>query len=239
MLPRRTLSLVLTLSFIAAFAFAAVPMAYADYNMNFDSVISSCESGAYVVSVTQPSVSVDGAFVAAFSARVEVWDYDGTKLGENTFGANYGNTYTGTISYSQEAVGPTVTFYLYYSYNDFAQVKAAQAREILADTAVANADCKVLPVLPGCNVSVPIPSTAVVGQFTSSAAAYWKPGELITNPPITIEAGKTYYVIGQDQSEQYYKIALGCDFVWVLKSTVGPNPDDVWQSMPLPTAIVD
>jgi hypothetical protein len=235
MLSRRSMSFVLTLSFLAAFAFAAVPMAHADYLMNFQSVLSSCESGTYTVRVTAPSVSVDRAQVAAYNARVEVRDFDGTKLGEDTFGANYGSTYTGTISYSQKAAGPTVTFYLYYSYNDFAEVSAAQRQEVLADVAVADASCK---ALPGCDVYVAIPSTAVVGQFTTSAAAYWRPGQLITNPPITIEAGKTYYVIGQDQSQQYYKIALGCDFVWVLKSTVGPNPDDVWQNMPLPTAIV-
>jgi hypothetical protein len=236
MLTRRTLSLVLAVSFIAAFAFAAVPMAHADYVMNFDSVLSSCESGAYTVRVAVPNVSVESAQVAAFSARVEVWDYDGTKLGEDTFGANYGGTYSGTISYSQKAVGPTVTFYLYYSYNDIPLVSAIQAKEAPADTAVADAGCK---ALPGCDVSVSIPSTAVVGQFTTSAAAYWEPGQLLTNPPVTIEAGKTYYVIGQDQSEQYYEVLLGCNFVWVLKSTVGPNFDDVWHGMPLPTAIVN
>jgi hypothetical protein len=227
---------VLALSFIAAFALAAVPMAHADYLMNFDSVLSSCESGAYTVKVMVPSVSVEGALVAAFNARVEVWDFDGTKLGEDTFGANYGRTYSGTIAYIQKAVGPTVTFYLYYSYNDVAQVSAIQVREVLADTTVADAECK---VIPGCDVSNAIPSTAVVGQFVTSAAAYWRPGQLITNPPITIDAGKTYYVIGQDQSEQYYKVLLGCDFVWVLKSAVGPNFDDVWHGMPLPTAIVN
>jgi hypothetical protein len=236
MLTRRTLSLVLAVSFIAAFALAAVPMAHADYLMNFDSVLSSCESGTYTVRVTVPTVSVDGALVAAFNARVEVLDFDGTKLGEDTFGANYGGTYTGTITYSQKAVGPTVTFYLYYSRNDFAEVSAAQQQEILADTAVADAACK---VIPGCDTTIAIPSTAVVGWFVTSAAAYWRPGQLVTNPPITIDAGKTYYVIGQDQSQQYYKILLGCDFVWVLKSTVGPNFDDVWHGMPLPTAIVN
>ncbi len=85
----------------------------------------------------------------------------------------------------------------------------------------------------------PLPSTAVVGRFNTAAAAYCEPGNLITNPPITIEEGKTYYVIGQDQTEQYYEILLGCDFVWVLKSTVGPNFDEVWQGKPLPTTIVE
>ena len=238
MLSRRLSSIALVLSMVTAFALVAVPVARADYVMNFDSVVSSCESGAYTVSVTAaPQVAAEGVLVSAYNARVEVRDSDGTLLGEDAFPANPGGTYSGTIAYNQKAVGPTVTFYLYYSYNALvAQPSAVQVREILADTAVADAECK---VVPGCDVWIAIPSTAVVGEFKTSAAAYWKPGQLITNPPVTIEAGKTYYVIGQDQSEQYYKVLLGCDFVWVLKSTVGPNFDDVWHGMPLPTTIVD
>ncbi len=204
------------------------------YPLNFDSALSSCESGNYAVRVATPRTTVEGVLAGLFNVRVEVWDSDGTKLGEDAFGANFGTVHSGTIQYSQQAVGP-VTFKLYYSYN-FALSSAAQVQEVLADTEVADAECK---ALPGCDTYIPLPSTAVVGRFNTSAAAYYEPGNLITNPPVTIAEGKTYYVIGQDQTEQYYEILLGCDFVWVLKSTVGPNFDEAWQGKPLPTTIVE
>jgi hypothetical protein len=237
MLSRRVLSIVLVLSVVASFALLAVPSARADYLMHFSSVASSCDSGVYTVRVTEGEFSAEGTLQAGlFNVRVEVQDSDGTKLGEDAFGANYGTTHSGTVAYSPDAMGPTVTFYLYYSHNVRGSVSANQVEEVLADKVTVDASCK---ALPGCDVLIPLPSTAVVGEFKTSAEVYWGPGQLITNPPITIEAGKTYYVIGQDQSEQYYEVLLGCDFVWVLKSTVGPNFDDVWQGKPLPTTIVD
>lgn len=90
----------------------------------------------------------------------------------------------------------------------------------------------------GCDVLLPIPSTAVGGAFVADAPVYWKPGEL-TNPLVTIKAGNTARVIGLDASGQYYKIIWGCDFVWVPKATMGPNYDAVWNGAPLPTAVVE
>lgn len=95
-----------------------------------------------------------------------------------------------------------------------------------------------LAALPGCDVLIPIPSTAVVGSFVADAPVYWKPGEL-TNPLVTIPAGNTAWVLGQDASGQYYKIIWVCDLVWVPKATVGPNYDAVWNGAPLPTNVVE
>lgn len=94
------------------------------------------------------------------------------------------------------------------------------------------------PFLPGCDVLLPIPATAVGGSFVADAPVYWKPGEL-TSPLVTIAAGNTARVIGLDASGQYYKIIWGCDFVWVPKATLGPNYDAVWNGAPLPTAVVE
>ena len=91
----------------------------------------------------------------------------------------------------------------------------------------------------GCDTQVNIPPQAVVGSFVTNAAAYWAPGQLITNPPVTIAAGKTYWVAGQDATGMYRKVLLGCQWVWVERDTVGPNYDDVWQGKPLPTDVVD
>jgi hypothetical protein len=91
----------------------------------------------------------------------------------------------------------------------------------------------------GCDTTVNIPPQAVVGEFVTNASAYYEPGNLITSPPVTIEAGKTYWVAGQDATGMYRKVLLGCTWVWVEFNTVGPNFDDVWQGKPLPTTVVN
>ncbi len=88
MLSRRVLSLILAFSLVAVLALVAVPIARADFLMNFDSVLSSCESGTYTVVVATPRATVEGVLAGLFNVRVEVWDSDGTKLGEDAFGAN-------------------------------------------------------------------------------------------------------------------------------------------------------
>jgi hypothetical protein len=95
------------------------------------------------------------------------------------------------------------------------------------------------PPVGGCDTTINIPSQAVVGQFVTNASAYFEPGNLITNPPVTIEAGKTYWVAGQDATGMYRKVLLGCTWVWVQSNTVGPNYDDVWHGKPLPTNVVN
>jgi len=91
----------------------------------------------------------------------------------------------------------------------------------------------------GCDLAMPITETAVVGAFTSDARTYWAPGQLTTNPMITIPAGKTAWVIGQDAKKEYYKIIWVCNLLWVQKGTMGPNFDAVWNGRPLPTNIIE
>lgn len=87
----------------------------------------------------------------------------------------------------------------------------------------------------GCNVG--IPAESVVGTLPLPTRAYYSPAKLTTNIAITVSAG-TYWVIGQDESESFYKIFLSCAFLWVPKETMGPNYDNVWLGRPLPTRIV-
>lgn len=89
----------------------------------------------------------------------------------------------------------------------------------------------------GCDVLLPIPATAVGGAFVANAPVYWAPGEL-TSPLVTIPAGNTARVIGQDDAGEFYKIIWVCDYVWVPKATMGPNYDNVWHGAPLPTGVV-
>ena len=94
------------------------------------------------------------------------------------------------------------------------------------------------PDVPGCDVLMPIPATAVGGTFVADAPVYWTPGEL-TSPLVTIAAGNSARVIGLDSTGAYYQILWVCDFVWVPRATLGPNYDAVWNGAPLPTAVVD
>jgi hypothetical protein len=91
--------------------------------------------------------------------------------------------------------------------------------------------------MPGCDVLMPLPSTAVVGSFVADTPLYSEPGVLIS-PTLTMAAGKTAWVIGVDASGQYYKIMWVCDFLWVPLNTLGPNYDAVWQGKPLPQDVV-
>ncbi len=93
-------------------------------------------------------------------------------------------------------------------------------------------------VLPGCDVLLPIPATAVGGTFVADAPVYWAPGKL-TSPLVTIPAGNSARVIGLDSTGEYYQIIWVCDYVWVPKATLGPNYDAVWNGAPLPTAVVE
>ncbi len=92
--------------------------------------------------------------------------------------------------------------------------------------------------LPGCDVLLPIPATAVGGTFVADAPVYWAPGKL-TNPLVTIAAGNSARVIGLDSTGEYYQIIWVCDYVWVPRASLGPNYDAVWNGAPLPTAVVE
>jgi len=89
---------------------------------------------------------------------------------------------------------------------------------------------------PGCDM-LALPSGSAVGAFVANAPAYSAPGVLVT-PAVTFAAGKTAWVLGQDASGQYYKIAWACNYLWVPKASMGPNFDKVWNGTPLPTKVV-
>lgn len=89
------------------------------------------------------------------------------------------------------------------------------------------------PAGPTCGL--PIPAGSVVGSAPHGGQIYWAPGKM--SPGLTLNPG-TYIVIGQDESETYYKIVLACQTVWVLKSDMGPSNLPPQNGAPLPTRIV-
>jgi hypothetical protein len=92
--------------------------------------------------------------------------------------------------------------------------------------------------VPGCDATITIPAQAVMGTFTENALLYWKPGAA-TWPNLFVDAGKSYRVIGQDESGQFRQILLNCQYMWVETDTVGPNYDYPWNGQPLPTDVVE
>ncbi len=90
----------------------------------------------------------------------------------------------------------------------------------------------------GCPLMVNLPASAVVGAVVSDTRLFFEPGSAI-EPELVLEAGKTAYVLGVDQTGAYYKIVWGCDYLWVPVGAMGPNPDSVWNSKPLPTGVVN
>ncbi|GAB4422474.1 MAG: hypothetical protein Kow00106_19610 [Anaerolineae bacterium] len=92
--------------------------------------------------------------------------------------------------------------------------------------------------VPGCDQFLPISASSVVGSFVADTPLYWAPGAL-TNPLITIPAGKTAWVLGTDASGQYYKIIWACSQVYVPVGSMGPNFDAVWNGRALPTSNAD
>ena len=93
-------------------------------------------------------------------------------------------------------------------------------------------------VVPGCDTLVNIPPTAVSGMFVANALVYWEPGKL-TSPVVTIPAGSTYLVAGQDATGRFRKVLLACQWIWVETGTVGPNPQAPWNGAALPTTVVE
>ncbi len=80
-----------------------------------------------------------------------------------------------------------------------------------------------------------VPSGSVVGDMPLGAQAYYAPG--LVAPEVVINPG-TYLVIGQDESETYYKIVLACQYLWVRKDTMQPSFQAPQNGEPLPTRIV-
>jgi hypothetical protein len=76
------------------------------------------------------------------------------------------------------------------------------------------------PVVAGGVCSLPIPEGSVVGEAPLGAHVFWEPGQ--ESPGLVLNPG-TYHVIGQDESETYYKLFFNCQYIWVRKDTMQPS----------------
>jgi len=90
--------------------------------------------------------------------------------------------------------------------------------------------------LTGCEPS--LTSGAVVGEIKENTSAYWGPS-LDAETDTVLEIGKTWWVLGTDESGSWYQLLVSCEPVWVPASVMGPNFDEVWNGHPLPTDVVE
>jgi hypothetical protein len=74
-----------------------------------------------------------------------------------------------------------------------------------------------------------------VGEAPLGAHVFWQPGT--ESPGLVLNPG-TYIVIGQDESETYYKLFFNCQYIWVRKDTMQPSWLPPQNGAPLPTRIV-
>jgi hypothetical protein len=91
------------------------------------------------------------------------------------------------------------------------------------------------PIGPSVRPCIIIPPGAVVGDMPFPTQAYYEPGNI--SPGVILNPG-TYTVVGQDETETYYRIALSCDWVWVRKEAMQPSYQPPQNGQALPTDIV-
>ena len=73
-------------------------------------------------------------------------------------------------------------------------------------------------------------------KYRFHTQACYEPGKAA--PGVMVNPG-TYWVLGVDESGEYYKIIISCEYLWVPVQNMQPNFDSVWQGRPLPTDVVD
>lgn len=93
-------------------------------------------------------------------------------------------------------------------------------------------------IVPGCDMQIDIPATAVVGTFVADTPLYYEPGLKII-PEEVLAAGQSLWVLGVDATGGYYKVLLACGTYWAPVNTLGPTYDAVWNGTPLPTNVVE
>jgi len=81
-----------------------------------------------------------------------------------------------------------------------------------------------------------LPDGSIMGKLNADTQAYYEPGNIA--PGVVVKAG-TYWVIGVDKSQKYYKIMLSCQFLWLPIQSLAPSYEAPWSGQPLPTRIVD
>ncbi|MBN1565118.1 MAG: hypothetical protein JXA10_14840, partial [Anaerolineae bacterium] len=81
-------------------------------------------------------------------------------------------------------------------------------------------------------------SDSVVGTFVDNTELLQWP-DSTQGIGVVMEAGKTAWVHGVDESGMYFQISQGAGLAWVPVSSMTPNYDDVWNGTPLIVPIIE
>ena len=103
---------------------------------------------------------------------------------------------------------------------------------VLAPYLVCGTPAVLAPIPEVCGIAIPVGS--VVGEAPSGAQIYYAPGKA-TN--LTLNPG-TYWVLGVDETGEFYKIVLACEYLWVRVETMRPSSQAPQNGAPLPTGVV-
>jgi len=172
-------------------------------------------AGVYTVTVSSPA-NLASVYVYATS-------FDPTNgLANCVGGSNSGSPTTLTIN-----LDPSITYFVVPFDDTFAQTGGSY-------TLTVDGPGGVNLGVGGCGIS--IPEGSVVGEAPAGAFVYYEPGSIA--PGIVLNPG-TYWVIGQDDTETYYKVVLACQHLWVRKDTMQPSFLPPQNGTPLPTTIVN
>ncbi|MBK8024875.1 MAG: hypothetical protein IPK19_26520 [Chloroflexi bacterium] len=162
--------------------------------------------------------------------RVDVTDGDGTLIASFTY-SNALTTYNGGIGVFNYTTAP--------DFNPLTFTLTSLAGNGLPEQVdyVQQGSCVGLPTYgaagAGCGLNVP--SGSVVGEAPLGAQAYYAPGEVASG--VVLNPG-TYIVVGLDESGEYYKVVLACQFVWVRAETMQPSFQAPQNGQALPTGVV-
>jgi hypothetical protein len=207
------------------------------------SAAADCDHGVFELRaiIEEPPPNAPELLPVEPDYKMEVWDGD-TLLGSTTFVWPLSDLqYFGDVPFDQSPTGDTVLFKLYiWDYLPPPVMPALVADDgapwLLRGQLEVPVNCGA--PIPGCDTQIIMTENAVVGLFVQDAMTSWGPGA-DKSTTVTITAGNTAWVLGKDATGAYYKIVWGCQYLWVPVSTMGPNPDAVWNSAPLPTTVVE
>lgn len=208
----------------------------------------------------------DGAFAAPFSI-VDSPNDDVIASDNGRIMCRVGNSGTFTVQVASPCIGDSIAFYVQSdgmtAYTNLNSVLVDQIAysgdgvynltgpfdEFVADMSAGQStylddlviDYTCPPgeeTAPGCDLMMPVPADAANGLFIADAPLLWGPGDG-KSTGLTVEAGKTYLVTGQDATGHYRQIMLGCNLLWVPAGAVVPNPESPWNGTALPGSVVE
>ncbi|HML23143.1 MAG TPA: hypothetical protein PKD09_15930 [Aggregatilinea sp.] len=173
----------------------------------------------------------------------------GNVLGEHYYDVNWdGGDYRGSVQMHSSYIGD-VTFSLFlnerfssYTPSNRLFGPAAASAEVgstlLDQVTVTYKPCEE-PEAPRPGPDMVDLTGAIMGMIASDTPVYYAPNlEALVYPTTALQQGKTVWVLGMDESHEWYKIQLGANALWVPASTVITDGEPLWNNAPLPETIV-